>query len=354
MNRILVTGGAGFIGSNFVNYWSKNYTEDYLVIVDSLTYAGNISSIEDAIEKRNCLFSETCINNTAEILLILNQHKINAIVHFAAESHVDRSIEGPDKFIETNIVGTHSLLRAAKSIWLDGSCPEKGNRFHHVSTDEVYGSLNDGDPAFCESTPYAPNSPYSASKAAADFLVRSYHHTYGLNTTISNCSNNYGPMHHPEKLIPLVITNLLRGKTIPVYGSGLNVRDWLHVEDHCVGIDLVFNKGVSGETYNIGGNCEVRNIDIVKTICELLDNKIACSEDFKSKFPLCPAALDMECASLIEFVRDRAGHDYRYAINTSYIQKELGYQPSTSFEAGLEKTVDWYLNNMEWWEPLVL
>lgn len=336
--NLLITGGAGFIGANFVHYWVRQYPNDRLVVLDALTYAGNLANLESVAEHTGYRFVHGNICDQSLVEQLLTDERIDTIVHFAAESHVDRSITGPDAFIETNINGTHSLLKAAKKVWLDGENPLASHRFHHVSTDEVYGSLEASDPAFTETTPYAPNSPYSASKAASDHLVRAYHHTYGLNVTTSNCSNNYGPYHFPEKLIPLVITNILQGKPLPIYGDGMNIRDWLYVEDHCRGIELVLNQGRRGETYNIGGNNEWANIDIVRLICQLMDE-------------LHPGARPYE--SLITYVKDRPGHDRRYAIDASKIMSELGYQPQESFETGIRKTIAWYLENEVWWRSVM-
>jgi dTDP-glucose 4,6-dehydratase len=352
MNRMMVTGAAGFIGSNFVRYWLNAYPEDIIVIVDALTYAGNRANLDGLLSER-CMLVTCDINQTETIKQLLRDHDLSTIVHFAAESHVDRSIEGPDAFIEANILGTHSLLKAARAVWITEERAVDGHRFHHVSTDEVYGTLSLTDPAFTEKTAYAPNSPYSASKAASDFLVRSYHHTYGLNVTTSNCSNNYGPYHFPEKLIPLIIINLLHGKHLPIYGDGRNIRDWLYVEDHARGIDKVLQAGRIGETYNIGGVNEWTNIDIVELICRSMDQRFATVADLASRFPQCPAAQGAECASLIRYVKDRAGHDFRYAIDTARIRDELGYEPATSFEVGIEKTLDWYLNHQAWWEAVL-
>ncbi|MFK7861936.1 MAG: dTDP-glucose 4,6-dehydratase [Granulosicoccus sp.] len=352
MKRLLVTGAAGFIGSNFVRYWTAEHSDDHIVIVDALTYAGNRSNVSDLLSER-CVFVKSDINDTDCIQGLLREHRIDTIVHFAAESHVDRSIEGPDAFIEANILGTHSLLKAARQVWqVEGEAPDT-HRFHHVSTDEVYGSLNPDDPAFTEHTAYAPNSPYSASKASSDFLVRAYHHTYGLAVTTSNCSNNYGPYHFPEKLIPLVIINLLHGKDLPIYGDGKNIRDWLYVDDHARGIDKVLNKGRLGETYNIGGVNEWTNIDIVTLICQLMDGHFAEDDSLKGRFPNCPAASGAECSSLISYVTDRAGHDFRYAIDTTKIREELGYEPAVSFEQGIALTLEWYLSNTQWWQSVL-
>ena len=352
MRRMLVTGAAGFIGANFVRYWLDTYPDDVIVVVDAMTYAGNRANLEGILSDR-CSLVECDINETETMKQLLREHKLTTVVHFAAESHVDRSIEGPDAFIEANILGTHSLLKAARAVWqTEGLAPDE-HRFHHVSTDEVYGTLSMEDPAFTETTAYAPNSPYSASKAASDFLVRSYHHTYGLNVTTSNCSNNYGPYHFPEKLIPLIIINLLHGKALPIYGDGKNIRDWLYVEDHARGIEKVLNKGQIGETYNIGGVNEWTNIDIVNLICKLMDNRFADNANLQSAYPDCPASKQQQCDSLITYVTDRAGHDFRYAIDTQRIRDELGYEPAVSFEVGIEKTLDWYLDNPTWWQSVL-
>jgi dTDP-glucose 4,6-dehydratase len=352
MRRLLVTGAAGFIGANFVRYWLDTYSTDHIVVVDALTYAGNRANLQGVLSDRCSLV--TCdINETDTITNLLRKEALDTIVHFAAESHVDRSIEGPDAFIEANILGTHSLLKAARQVWqTEGMAPDE-HRFHHVSTDEVYGTLSLDDPAFTEKTAYAPNSPYSASKASSDFLVRSYHHTYGLNVTTSNCSNNYGPYHFPEKLIPLIIINLLHGKALPIYGDGKNIRDWLYVEDHARGIELVLNKGRIGETYNIGGVNEWANIDIVRLICQLMDERFAADGALSTAYPECPAAKGTACESLITYVKDRAGHDFRYAIDTARIRDELGYTPAVSFQEGIRKTLDWYLSNPVWWRAVL-
>ena len=336
--RLLVTGGAGFIGANFVHYWLARHPGGRLVVLDALTYAGNRASLVDAEGRPEYRFVHGDIRDEALVEGLLREEGIDRIVHFAAESHVDRSIAGPDAFIDTNIIGTHSLLKAARAVWLEGGEPLPGHRFHHVSTDEVYGSLGPHDPAFSETTPYAPNSPYSASKASSDHLVRAYHHTYGLNTTISNCSNNYGPYQFPEKLIPLCIINLLHGKPLPIYGDGQNVRDWLHVEDHCRGIELILGRGRAGETYNIGGGAERTNLQVVETLCSVMDE-------------LRPEGSPH--ARRIEFVRDRPGHDRRYAIDERKLRDELGYTPAHSFEGGLHETVAWYLANEAWWRPIL-
>lgn len=349
-NKLLITGAAGFIGSNFVHYWIKQYPDDFVLAYDALTYAGNPANLAGLDAHPGYGFQQGDINDLALVTQLLEKHDIDTIVHFAAESHVDRSISGPDVFLETNVTGTHNLLKAAKAVWLDGK--EKPHRFHHISTDEVYGSLQMGDAPFHEELRYAPNSPYSASKAASDHLVRAYHHTYGLQVTTSNCSNNYGPYHFPEKLIPLCITNALRGKSLPVYGEGRNIRDWLHVEDHCRGIELVLKRGRIGENYNIGGNNEWANIDIVKLICNILDQRFAARPELADRFPAA-AAISGETASLITFVTDRPGHDLRYAIDASKITGEMGYSPAYTFEEGIHQTIDWYLDHQEWWQPLL-
>ena len=354
MRTLLITGGAGFIGANFVHYWMEQYKDDKVVVLDALTYAGNIASLDPVKELPNFTFVHGNILDTDLVEELLRHHKVDTLVHFAAESHVDRSITGPDAFLETNIMGTHSLLKAAKKVWLDDNLLDgKEHRFHHVSTDEVYGTLSLTGPAFTEDTPYAPNSPYAASKASSDHLVRAYNETYGLKTTISNCSNNYGPYHFPEKLIPLVITNILHNKALPVYGDGKQIRDWLFVEDHARGIELVLNKGKVGENYNIGGHNEWQNIDIVKIICELMNECFANDEALAARFETAKAAISGNSESLIEYVKDRPGHDRRYAIDAAKTRAELGYEPKESFETGISKTVQWYLNNENWWKAVM-
>jgi dTDP-glucose 4,6-dehydratase len=350
--KLLVTGGAGFIGANFVLYWLEQYPDDKVIVLDALTYAGNRANLDSVSTHPNCSFvhGDICDQNLVEKLL--REHSLDTIVHFAAESHVDRSITGPDAFIETNVVGTHSLLKAAKKLWIDeGLQPE--HRFHHVSTDEVYGTLEPEDPAFSETTAYAPNSPYSASKAASDHLVRAYHHTYGLKVSTSNCSNNYGPYHFPEKLIPLVITNILFDKALPIYGDGQQIRDWLYVVDHARGIEKVILQGEIGETYNIGGINEWANIDIVKLICSLMDQAFAEDGSLAERFPEAKAVIRGESVSLITYVKDRPGHDRRYAIDPKKANDEIGYQPLESFETGIKKTLQWYLDNEAWWQSVM-
>jgi len=350
---LLVTGGAGFIGANFVHYWLNAYPEDKVIALDALTYAGNLANLAPVEKHENFRFVHGNILDDALVEKLLREDGVDTVVHFAAESHVDRSITGPDAFLETNIMGTHSLLKAAKKVWLDEGLLPTGHRFHHVSTDEVYGTLEANDPPFREDTQYAPNSPYSASKAASDHLVRSYHHTFGLDVTTSNCSNNYGPYHFPEKLIPLVITNILFEKPLPIYGDGLQIRDWLYVEDHARGIDLVIKNGEVGETYNIGGINEWANIDIVKLICKLMDEEFASKPELKTQFSEAKSAHNQSSESLITYVKDRPGHDRRYAIDPTKANDVLGYQPNESFETGIRKTVAWYLSNQSWWQAVM-
>jgi dTDP-glucose 4,6-dehydratase len=347
---LLVTGGAGFIGANFVHYWLAARPEDHVVVLDALTYAGNKSSLDRAAANPRYRFIQADIGNEGTVEQVLRDHRITTIVHFAAESHVDRSILGPDEFIRTNVVGTHTLLKTARQVWADGE--HDGARFHHVSTDEVYGSLRPDDPPFTEQTPYAPNSPYAASKAAADHLVRAYHHTYGLPVTTSNCSNNYGPFQFPEKLIPLMLLNALQGQPLPVYGDGANVRDWLFVEDHCRGIELVLDRGRLGETYNLGGACERRNLDVIHALCGLLDAAFRENPDLRRRFPQSPAASGRPTSELITFVRDRPGHDRRYAMDIHKARRELGFEPAETLESGLAKTVQWYFEHEDWWRAV--
>jgi len=346
---LLVTGAAGFIGANFAHYWMRQHPEDRVVAFDALTYAGNRANLTGLEDKPNFSFVHADICDYDRVLSTLRKHEIDTVVHFAAESHVDRSITGPDAFIETNVVGTHSLLKAARDVWM-GSGKDREHRFHHVSTDEVYGSLSADAPGFHEEQKYEPNSPYSASKAASDHLVRAYLHTFGVQVTTSNCSNNYGPYHFPEKLIPLCLTNILRGRPLPVYGDGSNIRDWLYVEDHCRGIEMVILGGRVGDTYNIGGNNEWNNLDIVHLLCDQMDERFAADASLLGRFPDAP---DSSARDLITFVEDRAGHDWRYAIDATKITRELGYTPHETFETGLKRTLDWYLANEDWWRPLL-
>jgi len=337
--RILITGGAGFIGANFVHHWCQHYPGDRVIVLDLLTYAGNRKNLDPLEGSANLRFVQGDICDRTLIDTLLREEDIDTIAHFAAESHVDRSILGPDAFVRTNVVGTFTLLEAFRQHWQNQEQPAHF-RFHHVSTDEVYGSLTADDPAFSETTPYAPNSPYSASKAGSDHLVRAYHHTYGLPTLVTNCSNNYGPYHYPEKLIPLMCINILLGKPLPVYGDGQNIRDWLYVGDHCSALDAVIHRGRPGETYNIGGNNEVKNLDLVRMLCDFM-------EEMAPDLPVRP------CHQLITFVKDRPGHDRRYAINATKLKTELGWMPTETIETGLRKTVQWYLTHQEWWQPLL-
>jgi dTDP-glucose 4,6-dehydratase len=350
--NIFITGGAGFIGSNFVHYWLAKTDSGRVVVYDALTYAGNIDSLADIKDHPRFVFVRGDICDEATVRALLQQYEIDTLAHFAAESHVDRSILGPDDFIRTNVVGTHALLKAAKACWLDAK-PARPHRFHHVSTDEVYGSLTPDAAPFSEEHPYAPNSPYSASKAGSDHLVRAYHETYGLNTTVTNCSNNYGPYHFPEKLIPLTIVNILLGKSLPVYGDGLQIRDWLHVEDHCAAIHLALTKGEPGEVYNVGGNSETTNIHIVRTLCELVDAGLKGRPDLRESFGAAPAFNGKRAADLITHVRDRPGHDRRYAIDYSKAARDLEYAPARGLESGLAATVEWYLRHIPWWQDLL-
>jgi len=353
MSNILVTGGAGFIGSNFVLHWLAEHASGRVVVLDALTYAGNRHNLDSVIGDARLRFVRGDVCDGELVGALLREERIDKIVHFAAESHVDRSIVAPDEFIRTNVLGTHSMLKAARAAWFVDGRYRDGVRFHHVSTDEVYGALGSDDPAFTEEHPYRPNSPYSASKAASDHLVRAYFHTYGLPVTTSNCSNNYGPFHFPEKLIPLTLVNALQGKALPVYGRGENVRDWLYVSDHCRAIELVLARGRAGETYNIGGNCERRNIDLVKTLCSVLDRLFAGEPALRQAFSECPAASGRACETLIRFVTDRPGHDWRYAIDAARAASELGFKPAETIESGLEKTVRWYLDNERWWRAVL-
>ncbi len=333
MKTILVTGGAGFIGSNFVPYFTEKYPEYRIINLDKLTYAGNLDNVKECDGMSNYTFMQGDICDRPLIEKLFAEHDIRGVIHFAAESHVDNSIKNPGAFIKTNIEGTFTLIDVAFRHWMVGPNKVKEGyencRFHHISTDEVYGTLgNDG--MFEETTPYAPNSPYSASKASSDFIVRAYHHTFGMNVTTSNCSNNYGPKQHNEKLIPTIITNALSEKPLPIYGKGENIRDWLYVLDHCKAIDLIYHMGKAGETYNVGGRNERNNITIVKTICAILDEKR-------------PRTNGQKYEELITFVQDRAGHDFRYAIDATKLETELGWRADETFDTGIVKTVEWYL-----------
>ncbi|EGQ8018044.1 dTDP-glucose 4,6-dehydratase [Vibrio alginolyticus] len=340
--KILVTGGAGFIGSAVVRHIIRD-TQDTVINLDKLTYAGNLESLVDVSESERYYFEQVDICDRAELDRVFSEHQPDRVMHLAAESHVDRSIDGPAAFIETNVMGTYHLLEAARQYWSNlDEARQSAFRFHHISTDEVYGDLEGTDDLFTETTSYAPSSPYSASKASSDHLVRAWQRTYGLPTLITNCSNNYGPYHFPEKLIPLMILNALDGKPLPVYGDGMQIRDWLFVEDHARALYKVVNEGEVGETYNIGGHNEKANIEVVKTICSLLEelrpNKPAGFESYES---------------LITYVKDRPGHDVRYAIDATKIAQELGWTPEETFESGIRKTVEWYLNNPQWWQRVL-
>lgn len=338
MQNILITGGAGFIGANFVRYLLKAEPQAHIVNLDALTYAGSLENLHNLPDAARHTFVQGNICDAGLVERLMREYAIDTVVHFAAESHVDRSILGPAPFIQTNLVGTFTLLEAARQVWGPG---RSGGRFHHVSTDEVFGSLLPDDPAFTESTPYDPRSPYSASKAGSDHLVRAYFHTYGLPVTITNCSNNYGPYQFPEKLIPLMILNALQGKPLPVYGDGKQIRDWLYVEDHCEAIHLVLQKGKPGETYNIGGGNQPYNIDLVEKICALLDDLRPLGLSQGGPAPV-------KYTSLITHVADRPGHDRRYAMDISKIRAELGWTPRHDLDSGLRATVEWYLANLDW------
>lgn len=347
MRNILITGGAGFIGSNFVLYMRKKHPEDRLIVLDKLTYAGNLENLKSIKPGDKYLFVKGDITDSALAERLFEKEGIDTVVNFAAESHVDRSILGPRAFIETNVLGTFTLLEAARKFWLKDGAAE-GKRFLHVSTDEVYGSLGPTG-YFTESSQYSPNSPYAASKASSDHLVRAYCHTYALPVLTTNCSNNYGPYQFPEKLIPLMVINALKGKPLPVYGDGQNVRDWLYVDDHCSAIEMVLEKGVIGETYNIGGHNEKKNLDIVRLICAYIDEKAKEGDKaLGAEYPF-----EGSRQSLINFVKDRPGHDRRYAIDASRIARELGWTPAHRFEEGIKKTIDWYIENRPWWERII-
>ncbi|MGF1569255.1 MAG: dTDP-glucose 4,6-dehydratase [Nodosilinea sp.] len=339
LKHLLVTGGAGFIGSNFVRYLVQRYPGVAITVLDKLTYAGNADSLADWLGAGQVELVKGDICDRPLVESLLTDRRIDTLVHFAAESHVDRSILGPGAFVQTNVVGTFTLLEAFRHHWGSQGSPDHF-RFLHISTDEVFGSLGPTDPAFSETTPYAPNSPYSASKAGSDHLARAYFHTYGLPTLITNCSNNYGPYQFPEKLIPLMAVNLLLGQPLPVYGDGQNIRDWLFVEDHCSALDVVLQRATPGETYNIGGEAEVKNLDLVHLLCDLMD-------ELAQNLPTRPGR------DLITFVTDRPGHDRRYAMDISKIRQQLGWSPAVTLEVGLRKTVQWYLDHPTWWQPLL-
>lgn len=340
--KVLITGGAGFIGSAVIRYIIEN-TQDSLINLDKLSYAGNLESLGDFVLSERYTFEQVDICNAAELNRVFTYHQPDSVMHLAAESHVDRSIDGPSEFMQTNIIGTYKLLEATRKYWqgLD-DVRKRAFRFHHISTDEVYGDLEGTDDLFTETTSYAPSSPYSASKASSDHLVRAWMRTYGLPTLVTNCSNNYGPYHFPEKLIPHIILNAMDGKPLPVYGDGQQIRDWLYVEDHAKALYLVITKGIPGETYNVGGNNEKTNIEVVKTICALLEEYVPDKPEGVSRY-----------SDLICFVKDRPGHDVRYAIDAGKIEHELGWTPDESFETGIRKTVEWYINNKNWWQRVL-
>jgi dTDP-glucose 4,6-dehydratase len=351
MQSVLITGGAGFIGQNLVHAWRAARPADRLVVVDAMTYAANIRSLEPLIADRSIVFVKGDIGDAALMRRLFDEHKFTRVAHLAAESHVDRSIADPEAFLQTNVLGTFTLLQAAMDAWRPSGMIDTA-RFLHVSTDEVYGSLGSTDPAFTESSPYRPNSPYAASKAASDHLVRAFVATYGMPALITNCSNNYGPYQHPEKLIPLMIIHALEGKPLPVYGDGSNIRDWLHVSDHCDALMAVIERGSIGETYNVGGGNEQNNRDVVNLICDALDRAFAADRGLAVRFPSCPAASENSCRTLISFVTDRPGHDHRYAIDARKLAGELGNRSGVGFESGLGQTVHWYLNQENWWRDV--
>jgi dTDP-glucose 4,6-dehydratase len=351
MQSVLITGGAGFIGQNLVHRWVKIRPEDHVVVVDAMTYAANIRSLEPLIADRRIVFVRGDIGDAVLMRRLFDEHGFVRVLHLAAESHVDRSIADPGAFLQTNVIGTFTLLKTALDHWRARETLDKA-RFLHVSTDEVYGSLAAADPAFSETTPYRPNSPYAASKAASDHLVRSFVATYRMPAIITNCSNNYGPYQHPEKLIPLMIIHALEGRKLPIYGDGSNIRDWLHVSDHCTALMAVVERGRPGETYNVGGGNERNNRDVVGLICDIIDRTFAADVSLAARFPSCPAALGGPCRALISFVTDRPGHDHRYAIDATKLATELGERCSVGFEDGLAQTVRWYLDQESWWRDV--
>lgn len=346
---VLITGAAGFIGSNFARLFSGRHT-GRIILLDALTYAGNMANVADLLAREDVFFEHADVTDEVRMAEIFSRYGIDTVVHFAAESHVDRSIAGPDAFIKTNIEGTHVLLKCAKAAWSDSSRPRK---FHHISTDEVYGSQDGGVPPASEESPYAPNSPYAASKAAADHLVRAYNRTYRLPVVTTNCSNNFGPFQFPEKLIPLAIVRALEGLTIPVYGDGGQIRDWLYVTDHCEAIDAVLRKGLDGETYNIAGTGELTNHEVLALICTTLDRVLRERPDLRERFPQSPVYAGGRSAALLASVPDRPGHDRRYALTSEKLQRELGVVPSVNLETGLEQTIRWYIEHEDWWRSVM-
>ena len=351
MQSVLITGGAGFIGQNLVHAWRAARPDDRIVVLDTMTYAANIRSLQPLIADRQIIFEKGDIRDANLVERLFGEHGFSRLAHLAAESHVDRSIVDPEAFLQTNIFGTFTLLNAALKYWRAANMMGQA-RFLHVSTDEVYGSLLASDPGFCETSPYRPNSPYAASKAGSDHLVRAYATTYGLPALITNCSNNYGPYQHPEKLIPLMIIQALEGKPLPIYGNGSNIRDWLHVSDHCRALLQVIEQGRPGETYNVGGGSERTNRDVVGLICDTLDKAFAGEPGLAARFPECPAAKSQSCRSLISYVTDRPGHDHRYAIDASKLARELDHRCSVDFDGGLNQTIRWYLDHPEWWREV--
>jgi len=351
MQSVLITGGAGFIGQNLVHAWRAARPADRLVVIDAMTYAANIRSLEPLIADRAIAFVKGDIGDAALMQRLFDEHRFSRVLHLAAESHVDRSIVDPGAFLQTNVLGTFALLKTARDGWRAASAMDSA-RFLHVSTDEVYGSLGAADPAFTESSPYRPNSPYAASKAASDHLVRSFVATYRMPALITNCSNNYGPYQHPEKLIPLMILHALEGKPLPIYGDGSNVRDWLHVSDHCEALMAVVERGRIGETYNVGGGNERNNREVVGLICDSIDRAFAANAALAARFPSCPAATGRSTRTLISFVTDRPGHDHRYAINAGKLTDELGINGRVDFDEGLPQTVRWYIDQEAWWRDV--